>query len=86
MNQLTLDFEQNDNLARVQSRTGLLIVQFFDSIEVGTTFHAQDLRDYVAALVQCAPASPDRILRNLRASGVVRYEVVDRRNSLYKKL
>ena len=47
-------------------------------------FHADDLRDYVSAHVQTAPASADRILRDLRARGEIGYTVTNRRKSLYQ--
>mgnify|MGYP000311183481 CR=1 FL=1 len=69
MTQMQLDFDQKTNLQRVKSKTSGAILQFFDTLEVGQEFHAQELRDYVAALVPVAPASPDRILRDMRQRG-----------------
>ena len=84
--QLTLDFDQQSNLQRVKSKTAGAILAFFDSLHVGDEFCAQQLRDYVAALVPVAPASPDRILRDMRQRGQLNYEVVSRSQSLYRKL
>jgi hypothetical protein len=52
----------------------------------GRTFHADDLRRHVDGMVEggCAPASADRVLRDLRQKGVVRYTVIDRSKSLYQ--
>ena len=58
---------------------------FFDSLADGATFHAQELRDFVAAKVPVAPSSPDRIMRDMRQSGQISYVVLNRRESLYQK-
>lgn len=89
--QLMMDFEtQDQNLKRVKSKTAVAILQFFDTLEVGSEFHAQELRDFVAKLVpvapRVAPASPDRILRDMRQRGELNYEVVSRSKSLYRKV
>lgn len=82
-----LDFEQPQHLARVRSKTAGAILRFFDDRAVGQDFTAQELRDYVAARVPgIAPASPDRILRDMRSRGEVSYEVISRKNSRYRKL
>jgi DNA-binding PadR family transcriptional regulator len=48
-------------------------------------FHAEDLRRYLSYYcINFAPGSPDRVLRNLRAKGLVSYELIDRRNSYYE--
>ena len=84
--QLNLDFDQASHLHRVTSKTSVAIAEFFAKLEVGATFHAQELRDHVAAQVLTAPASPDRVMRKLRQVGEINYELVDRRGSLYRKL
>ena len=84
--QLNLDFDQASHLNRVTSKTSAAIAEFFAKLEVGATFHAQELRDHVAAQVLTAPASPDRVMRKLRQVGEINYELVDRRGSLYRKL
>lgn len=84
--QLQLDFDQREHLQRVTSKTSAAIAEFFSKLEVGAEFHAQELRDHVAALVPCAPASPDRVMRKLRQVGQINYELVDRKNSLYRKM
>jgi len=84
--QLKLDFDQTAHLTRVTSKTSVAIAEFFAKLDVGATFHAQELRDYVAAQVLVAPASPDRVMRKLRKDGEINYELVDRKGSLYRKL
>lgn len=44
----------------------------------------RDLHDYIFQATQIAPASPDRILRELRRKGKCNYVVLDRRASLYE--
>ena len=71
---------------RVRSRIGSLILQF---CRLNPTFHMEDLRQFVVGSIgihHIAPASTDRILRQLRQEGRVRYEVVSRRESLYRVL
>jgi hypothetical protein len=47
-------------------------------------FHADDLRDFVASFADVAPGSPDRVLRDLRKHGVVRYTLESRTKSRYR--
>jgi len=75
--------EQQRQLERVTSRIGSTVLDFCRSIGVGGAFHAQELRDYVGKH-GVAPASPDRILRDLRKRGVIGYVVVSRTKSLYR--
>jgi len=84
--QLKLDFDQTAHLTRVTSKTSVAIAEFFANLDVGATFHAQEIRDYVAAQVLVAPASPDRVMRKMRQDGEINYELVNRRGSLYRKL
>lgn len=51
---------------------------------IGREFHAQELRDYVARVHPTAPASADRILRDLRQRELVQYVLVSRSRSLYR--
>lgn len=70
------------HLARVTSRIKAAIIAFTAR---KTLFRADQLRAYVA--LRCgttAPASADRILRNLRQRGRLNYVVVNRRESLYR--
>ena|SRR5215207_3739731 len=75
--------EQQQQLARVTRGIGATVLDFCRSIGVGGAFHAQELRDYVGEH-GVAPASPDRILRDLRKRGLVGYVVVSRTKSLYR--
>jgi len=84
--QLQLDFDQREHLQRVASKTSAAIAEFFAKLDVGADFRAQELRDHVAAQVQTAPASPDRVMRKMRQDGEINYEFVNRRGSLYRKL
>ena len=68
--------------SRVRSGIAGHIVAFCRS-RVGATFHAEDLRRYVAQRTDRAPSSADRILRGLRDEGVIGYTVEDRASSLY---
>ena len=77
------DAEQDDLLAAVTSRLESAILDFC-ALHQEQTFHADDLRRYVAHHVgQCAPGSSDRVLRKLRKDGAIRYDCVSRSKSLY---
>ena len=77
------DAEQGDLLAAVTSRLESAILDFC-ALHQEQTFHADDLRRYVAHHVgQCAPGSSDRVLRKLRKDGAIRYDCVSRSKSLY---
>ena len=74
--------EQEENLERVSSRIEAAIIKF---CKEHRTFHADELRQAVIRDTGiAAPASADRILRLLRQKGVIIYEVVSRRESLYR--
>jgi len=79
--------------ARVRSRIGSLILEFFAIVKnhewiVKQTFHMQELLQFVEEGVsgKVAPDSPGRILRQLRQQRLLNYEVVSRRQSLYRVL
>lgn len=82
------DVEQPQELARVCGKIGAAIIQFcrLRLASGNVEFHADQLRRYVAdhLAIDTAPASADRILRELRRVGKVRYSVVNRRQSLYR--
>ena len=83
MEQLQIDWSASParELDRVSSRIGAAILSFCRSHR---TFHADDLRVYVAMETgTAAPASADRILRDLRKRGLVSYRVLSRQSSLY---
>ena len=73
-----------EELNRVRSAIKGSILEFLPG--AGEEFHVEALRKYVADRHQVAPASPDRVLRSLRQDGVIDYEVVSRRQSLYRVL
>jgi hypothetical protein len=88
--------EQAENLARVRGRIGPAVFEFCRMVMargeglakpaawVAHQFHAADVVAFVAKRdVPCAPASVDRILRDLRRGGFVSYSVVKRSASLY---
>lgn len=78
-----MDVAQAQQIERVKSRIGNAVLAFCGA-HIGQEFHASALRDYVTEQCQVAPASPDRILRDLRLRGQLAYTVVDRRQSLYR--
>lgn len=76
------EYDHAANLERVSSRIGQAIVSF---VREHPTFHADELRRHVEREVgTISPASADRVLRDLRARGVISYRVVNRRASLYE--
>jgi hypothetical protein len=76
--------EQTAQITRVNQRIAQHIIAF---MRTHKEFHGDDLRTYVMARVgHVAPASPDRILRDLRQKNYVNYEVVSRSKSLYRSL
>lgn len=79
----------NANLVPVRASVANAIQLFYDNrIKGGMPFfRADDLRVFVeAATGKTAPASADRILRDMRQDGKINYEVTDRAKSLYKLL
>jgi hypothetical protein len=86
--QHNFDFdEQQENLERVTARIGAAIIEFCLKKLASTdrSFHAEDLRRYVTLKTGIsAPASADRVLRDLRQRGVITYRVLNRRESLYE--
>lgn len=71
---------QDVELGRVSERIAAAVVEFCTP---GRTFHADELRQHVAARCAVAPGSADRILRLLRQQGRVPYRVLNRSKSLY---
>lgn len=79
--------EQDDNLDRVSARIGAAIFDFYAwHVQAGELeFHAEDMRRWVIRSVgMVAPGSPDRVMRDLRQSGAINYQVLDRASSLYR--
>ena len=77
--------EQNENLNRVSRRIAPAIIQFHEAKKTGNSplFLADDLREFVINKVgsYLAPASPDRVLRDLRKRGRLDYRVISRSES-----
>ena len=69
--------------ARVRRSIGAAIMTFAIDHN-GQQFHINELQSYVAKRVPTAPASADRILRQLRQQGSLDYRVISRSNSLYE--
>jgi hypothetical protein len=87
MTQSTFGFEQKENLARVTARIGQAILVFHSELQetANRQFHMEELRKYVQFRTSLlAPASADRVLRDLRSKGLIDYEVVNRAQSLYR--
>lgn len=79
------DVDQQKEIDRVSSNLASAIIMFCSCNHM---FHADDLRRYVGLVIasNSAPASADRILRDLRKKGLVNYRVVNRQRSLYEVL
>lgn len=74
--------EQTEHLERVSSRIARAILDF---CRTHRCFHADELRAHVAAVTgTSAPASADRVLRDLRQRGLIAYRVLSRRESFYE--
>jgi hypothetical protein len=70
-------------LARVKKNIARHVFEFC-SDNLGMEFHMRDLSGWIQRRNGTAPASPDRILRQLRSDGLVSYTVVNRAQSLYR--
>lgn len=77
---------QREEITRVSSAIGKSIVAFLRAKlnNRDYEFSADTLRRWVVARHPSAPASADRILRDLRRRGIVQYRVLNRRRSLYQ--
>lgn len=74
-------------LEKVSARIGHAVMSFYvHRVERRAfQFHADELRNWVIAEVDiAAPASADRILRDLRQKGRLDYVLVSRSQSLYE--
>ncbi len=76
--------EQEKQLARVKGSIADVIVEFFRVRRVGDRFFASDLHKFVGERAQIAPASADRVMRDLRKGGQVNYCVISRSRSEYR--
>jgi ribosomal protein S25 len=74
--------EQTKQLRRVSNAIATHVIEFIDKHE-GREFSNAELHSYVAERSPIAPGSADRILRDLKAKGAVRYELRNRAKSLY---
>jgi len=75
---------KDPELKRVSGRIAGLILAFRETKQAGEQWHSEDLHRFVNRVSKVAPASADRVLRQLRKAGQVDYEVVSRSKSLYK--
>jgi hypothetical protein len=75
-------------LKRVRTAIGEAIADFLrERLATGRTeFHAEDVRRAVERVSLTAPASADRVMRAMRQDGLIAYELLDRRRSLYRAL
>ena len=80
---MTADNDSPEDRARVRAKIAPLIIAYAKMIGEAP-FYAHDLFAFVryTSGLLVAPASPDRILRDLRQRGIINYGV-DRSNSLY---
>jgi hypothetical protein len=77
--------EQGANLHRVSKAIAPHVLEFCrERLSSAPNFHAYELNSFVNERCYGAPGSADRILRQLRHKGFVRYEVVDRAKSHYR--
>ena len=74
---------QHSKIERVRGAIGSAVLAFCRQRGAWKSFHAAELNAFVQQHSGRAPASADRILRLLRAEGVIDYVVEDRRASLY---
>ena len=70
--------------ARVASRIEDDVIAFAETMGHYRRFNVGDLVSFVQARHQVSPASPQRILQQLRKSGRLNYEVLNRRAALYQ--
>lgn len=76
--------EQQEQLERVRGNVRRIILRFLQTVGAGGIFHADDLNRYVSSRAMVAPGSADRIMRDMRKRGEIRYELLNRRRSQYR--
>lgn len=76
--------EQKRQLARVRGHIAESVLEYARMVGTGATFSVESLQRFVRGRARAAPASPDRILRDLRRRGELDYVVVSRTNALYR--
>jgi hypothetical protein len=78
----------NEQLQRVEANAADAVLAFYQQRlnSEDRTFTADQLRFYVSNNIsgRVSPGTPDRVLRNLRAKGLLDYVVLNRGKSLYK--
>lgn len=84
-NQLSIfDCLHAPNLRRVRSKLEPDVEAFFLAHSVGFQFTALSLWQFVNARHACAPDSPRRVMSEMATEGRLGYEVINRRQSLYR--
>lgn len=79
--------EQERQVKRVRGKIHLAILGFFHRRRPGDVFTAPELHRVIREKhPSLAPDSPGRIMRLLRAEGLINYRVVSRKDSLYEIL
>lgn len=77
--------EQQANIERVHHKIAPAILAFFALHGRGSTFRVDELRMFInAKFPSVAPDSAGRIMRDLRERGEIDYDVINRRQSLYR--
>jgi hypothetical protein len=74
-------FSQEENLDRVTQKISAAVMEF---CRPEREFRMTQLAEFVSARVGLAPDSAGRVLRSLRQSGKIDYEVINRQNSVYR--
>ena len=77
---------QTANLTRVSDNIAQYVLEFFRARQHGVEFHGPELTAYVHGKRPGSLSSPDRVMRSLKKSGELDYEVVSRSRSLYRVL
>ncbi len=78
---------KGETVGNNQSKRIATVVTAFVNDHIGREFTAKELRFHVVGRVdKAAPASADRIMRQLRKEGKLNYKLVSRVQSLYKGL
>lgn len=75
---------QTKHLGRVRLRIGKAVELFVNSRDL---FLSEELREFIIRYTgSLAPASADRVLRDLRQRRIINYKVQDRARGLYRTL
>jgi hypothetical protein len=82
-----VESEQTKQLKRVTGKLADAIQLFFDGMQPGEEFHGPALTEFVEKQIAATvPDSASRVMRNMRQSGQINYEVANRGQSLYRVL